>query len=119
MSKDLRLLALLLALFIGQFIVILSLYSKLQTALKKVEPYKQYDVNNPKLDSLKHKTIELQHSLDSLQLVKAKVDYRYIDKINYIYEIKDNSASMDSLATHVLYKLDSLERAGYFSTPTH
>jgi hypothetical protein len=26
---------------------------------------------------------------------------------------------MDSLATHVLYKLDSLERAGYFSTPTH
>jgi hypothetical protein len=119
MNKDLRILGLALALFIGQFIVIISLYAKLQTALQRnVLPYEQYDVNNPKLDSLKAIAVNLERSLDSLQLVKVKNTYEYVEKIKYVYSVKD-SASLDSIAFTVLLQLDSLERAGYFKPSTY
>lgn len=119
MGRDVRILGLALALFIGQFIVIISLYAKLQTALQRNPPsYEQYDVNNPKLDSLKAIVVGLDKSLDSLQLIKVKNTYEYVEKIKYIYSVKD-SASLDSLAFTVLLQLDSLERAGYFKSYPH
>lgn len=119
MGKDVRILGLALALFIGQFIVIISLYAKLQTALQRERTtYQQYDVNNPKLDSLKAIAMDLDKSLDSLQLVKVKNTYEYVEKIKYVYSVKD-SASLDSLAFTVLLQLDSMERAGYFKPYPH
>jgi predicted RND superfamily exporter protein len=119
MGRDVRILGLALALFIGQFIVIISLYAKLQTALQRERTtYQQYDVNNSKLDSLKAIAIDLDKSLNSLQLIKVKNTYEYVEKIKYVYSVKD-SASLDSLAFTVLLQLDSLERAGYFKPYPH
>jgi predicted RND superfamily exporter protein len=119
MGKDVRILGLALALFIGQFIVIISLYAKLQTLLQRERTtYQQYDVNNPKLDSLKAIAVGLDKSLDSLQLVKVKNTYEYVEKIKYVYSVKD-SASLDSLAFTILLQLDSMERAGYFKPYPH
>lgn len=123
MSKDLRLLVLCLALFIGQFIVILAIYARYSDVVKKLErntidelttePY------NYELDSLKQRARTLERSVDSLQLVKARIKVNYKENIEYVYQIKENSASLDSLTTCILLQLDSAERAGHFKPGAH
>jgi hypothetical protein len=115
MNKETRILLLAVALFIGQFIVILSLYARYSDAVRKLDEnsIEQLDLEpvNPELDSLKRIAIKLETSLDSLQIVKQRTRYKYIDQIKYVYSIK-KSSSLDSITTIILYKLDSLDRAG-------
>jgi len=115
MNKETRILLLAVALFIGQFIVILSLYARYSDAVRKLDEnsIEQLDLEpfNPELDSLKRRAIKLEASLDSLQIVKQRTKYKYIDQIKYVYSIK-KSSSLDSLTTIILYQLDSLDRAG-------
>lgn len=115
MNKETRILLLAVALFIGQFIVILSLYARYSDAVRKLDEnsIEQLDLEpvNPELDSLKRRAIKLEASLDSLQIVKQRTRYKYIDQIKYVYSIK-KSSSLDSLTTSILYQLDSLDRGG-------
>lgn len=123
MSKDLRLLVLCLALFIGQFIVILAIYARYSDVVKKLERNTIEELTtepyNYELDSLKQRARTLERSVDSLQLVKARIKVNYKEKIEYVYQIKENSASLDSLTTYILLQLDSAERAGYFKPGAH
>lgn len=123
MSKDLRLLVLCLALFIGQFIVILAIYARYSDVVKKLERNTIEELTtepyNYELDSLKQRARTLERSVDSLQIVKARIKVNYKEKIEYVYQIKDKSASLDSLTTYILLQLDSAERAGYFKPVTH
>lgn len=123
MSKDLRLLVLCLALFIGQFIVILAIYARYSDVVKKLERNTIEELTtepyNYELDSLKERARTLERSIDSLQIVKARIKVNYKEKIEYVYQIKDKSASLDSLTTYILLQLDSAERAGFFKPVTH
>lgn len=116
MSREVKIILVTFVVFIAVFspIIILTYkltnlsaeYNKLKT--QKASIY----IDNRALDSLRLKTKAVKYSLDSLQTVKNKIQVKYIDKIKYVYELKDKPASLDSLTTIILYNLDSLERAG-------
>jgi len=116
MSKEVKIILVTFVVFIAVFSPIIILTYKLtnlsaeynKLRIQKASIY----IDNRALDSLRLKAKAVKYSLDSLQTVKNKVRVKYIDKIKYVYELKNKPASLDSLTTIILYNLDSLERAG-------
>ena len=119
MSKEIKLIVLSLGLVLLFFLPIILISHKLDVVTRnynqlKAEKISSYNLNRA-IDSLKYKVIILNKSLDSIQVVKNKVYTKYTDKIKYVYEIKTNPATLDSLTNAILFELDSLERTGHLN----